>query len=132
MMSYIRCLSNPEGLYVWLDVNGMIAISVGTRKVRYVPFKSFVKFCKKWVKHWDYELEYKGFRTNESKKFKIEFSYKDEFKFEFWDVTWECLCRRIKERESYVKFKSFIYYIRSIKWWFEDLFRTKDDTKINT
>jgi hypothetical protein len=26
-MSFIRCLSNPEGLYIWDDVGGFIAIT---------------------------------------------------------------------------------------------------------
>lgn len=54
-MSIIRCLSNPEELYVYHDCSGPIVISCkavldrwGNPEMIEVPAKSFYRACQKW------------------------------------------------------------------------------------
>jgi hypothetical protein len=54
-VSYIRCLSNPEGLYMWHDVSGKVAMCCsaildkhGNPKVLYFPAKDFFKAVRLW------------------------------------------------------------------------------------
>ena len=48
-MSYIRCLSNPEKLYIWDEAGGNTAISVaGDNIIRYVKTRNFRALLSKW------------------------------------------------------------------------------------
>lgn len=60
-MSYIRCLSNPEGLYIWGDVSGDAIIAGGPdvapgvtdpEQWRAMPDQLFEKLLETWVKNW--------------------------------------------------------------------------------
>jgi hypothetical protein len=54
-MSYIRCLSNPEGLYIWGERGGRVAISVGSEpEIHYVPTRNFEAVLKKYVKDYGF------------------------------------------------------------------------------
>ena len=60
-MSYIRCLSNPEGLYIWSDVSGDAIIAGGPdiapgmtepEQWRRMPGELFELLLETWVKNW--------------------------------------------------------------------------------
>ena len=60
-MSYIRCLSNPEGLYIWDDVSGDAVIAGGPdakpgvtepEQWRRMPSELWDKLLETWVKNW--------------------------------------------------------------------------------
>ena len=60
-MSYIRCISNPEGLYIWADVSGDAIIAGGTdvepgvpepEGWRRMPNELWDKLLETWVKNW--------------------------------------------------------------------------------
>jgi hypothetical protein len=58
-MSYIRCLSNPEGLYIWHDINGQIAISQYGSNIKWIPYRTFNGLIKKWNRnYWEYPCKY--------------------------------------------------------------------------
>lgn len=73
-MSFIRCLSNPEGLYVWSDVDGTVHIHYGGRKRpkpplskgddMCVPYRDFMRACQKWD-GWEDDVRVNGFRIKE-------------------------------------------------------------------
>jgi hypothetical protein len=58
-MSYIRCLSNPECLYVWEESGGKIAISVGTKDVEYVKKRNWHSILRQFLEDWR-EEHYSG------------------------------------------------------------------------
>jgi hypothetical protein len=48
-MSYIRCLSNPEGLYIWPEKGGLTMIKiVGRSGLFEVPTKNFESVLRQW------------------------------------------------------------------------------------
>ena len=60
-MSYIRCLSNPEGLYIWSDVSGDAIIAGGPdiapgmtepEQWRRMPNELFELLLETWVQNW--------------------------------------------------------------------------------
>lgn len=60
-MSYIRCISNPEGLYIWADVSGDTIIAGGAdvepgvtepEQWRRMPIELWDKLLETWVKNW--------------------------------------------------------------------------------
>lgn len=96
-MSYIRCLSNPEGLYVWADCDGTTYFWIGGEEnddkscIR-IPNHHFVKVCEKWYEGED-PLSYKGVKVYEDNKdWKIVLSYKGK-SIRMWRVTWEYIVR---------------------------------------
>jgi hypothetical protein len=118
-MSYIRCLSNPEHLYIWGDEKNA-NISVGKsnkdKKVRgellLIPVKTFNMLLKKSGGFRD--VEYKGasikevFVRNDKKRtrfdkllhtwpgeYQMRLSYKGWPKgcyIDMWSVTWHYIC----------------------------------------
>lgn len=64
-MSYIRCLSNPEALYIWGDCQGYVNIShcvkppLSSGRQFRIPTKDFHRVGKKWSEWCDEE---KGIR----------------------------------------------------------------------
>lgn len=72
-MSFIRCLSNPERLYVWHDVDGTVHIHYGGKgapkppfskgELMCVPWKTFLKAAEQW--DWNEECRYRGFVVEE-------------------------------------------------------------------
>jgi len=60
-MSYIRCLSNPEGLYIWPDISGDVMIAGGPdvapgitepEQWRSMPNELWDKLLETWVRSW--------------------------------------------------------------------------------
>jgi len=75
-MSYIRCLSNPEGLYIWGEEENKLAISIikdGDLYVQYMPENIFESLIKRWIRareEWWYtydDVKWKGARIQEVK-----------------------------------------------------------------
>jgi hypothetical protein len=51
-MSYIRCLSNPECLYIWGETGGKIGISVGTKDTVYVKERNWHSLLRQFAEGW--------------------------------------------------------------------------------
>lgn len=54
-MSYIRCLSNPEGLYIWGDISGDVIITVAGDEFevhRQMPIELWDKLLETWTGNW--------------------------------------------------------------------------------
>lgn len=76
-MSYIRCLSNPDGLYAFINVEGFAEISWGpkppfacrdfqkTGKPMRVPVRVFENVARKWADGWQDRVSFKGFTAEE-------------------------------------------------------------------
>ena len=120
-MSYIRCLSNPEGIYIWGD-GQYVNISVGKEELKYIPQKRFdgllrkcnkypnsdkIKYCgvqieetfvktpkKFWTKTDKEIMKDKRLRKvlGEPGNFKMRLSYQDWY-IDMWRVTWEYIVR---------------------------------------
>ncbi len=115
-MSYIRCLSNPEGLYIWGDGKN-INIAKDGDDLKYIPQRTFDGLLKKYHREgsWcveDYPIRYRGaiieevFIESGKKQTKIEkqlkikdgiFQYRLSYKnwyIDMWQVTWEHITKR--------------------------------------
>lgn len=100
-MSYIRCLSNPEGLYIWESFNGLI-ISQSCDNEFKMPVSIFNNMIRLYVKDCgcNENYSYKGcklvykpvapFKDTPMGKlgvFKWVLTYK-KHRLELWDCTW--------------------------------------------
>ncbi len=115
-MSYIRCLSNPEGLYIW-GTDKQLCIAEGQLKIKTIPIEIFNCLLKKYHKNFGENTKYKGasikevYITDKKKKnpkmlwkyfgkygghHKMRLSYK-KWHIDMWLVTWEYIARRGKE-----------------------------------
>ncbi len=65
-MSYIRCLSNPEGLYIWGDISGDAIIAGGPDRepgmaepdnLRRMPIDLWEKLLETWTKNWYLDVD---------------------------------------------------------------------------
>ena len=59
-MSYIRCLSNPERLYIWYDVDGSIYISAKKDRVLKMPPKVFHTLLARWWRNGWEDVKFEG------------------------------------------------------------------------
>lgn len=96
-MSYIRCLSNPEALYI---------IGLATNNGRHsgrvefcdgeglsLPRHAFEGVLKRWYEGEQESARYRGATITETKDFKYEFRYKDwPHGFTMWKVTLMYIC----------------------------------------
>lgn len=73
-MSYIRCLSNPESLYVIATMNDVEFIE-GPKPILHVPFDVFEGLARKWYKNYQVPCSYKGFKVEETPDFRWRLSY---------------------------------------------------------
>jgi hypothetical protein len=76
-VSYIRCLSNPEALYIWGDVEGFANIchnvkpplarpsEDGNPSLFKIPTKTFEAVALKWAREFEEDVEIDGFRVRE-------------------------------------------------------------------
>lgn len=107
-MSYIRCLSNPEGIYIWGDGKQTNITIADTGIHKYIPQKIFDGLLKKYNKQFgSTPIKYRGAKIDEifvesgKKQTKIEkqlgikdgkyqyrLSYKNWY-IDMWQVTWE-------------------------------------------
>ena len=66
-MSYIRCLSNPESLYVWEETDRIaftISKEYGT-EFFYIPTNVFHQAALAFNKTWDQPVEFEGCQIDE-------------------------------------------------------------------
>lgn len=72
-MSYIRCLSNPEGLYIWSGTDNLVHIIHNVPKPHSsgldgftVPWRVFENGTKNWKKAYEPDqFQYRGMRIDE-------------------------------------------------------------------
>lgn len=91
-MSYIRCASNPEKLYIWGDVDKVAHISMGTETVGTLPVSVLDGLIKKYVDKYFEDCKYNCAEIKEINiegEFKMQLSYKDQWKIVMWGVTWD-------------------------------------------
>lgn len=126
-MSYIRPLSNPESLYVWVEKDGVHIIhrvmpplaskwpkSKTPPEIR-VPQHIFHRVCRQWEDDSDEHASYRGLVVKEVRvdaetgeplsehedadgSWLIRLSYKRQFFF-MWRVTWEHVVRNANARD---------------------------------
>ncbi len=96
-MSYIRALSNPEGLYIWGDEQGAAICLEGN--IQYMPIPVFETLLKRWWANHDgftdrEEIKYQGAAlTYETGVWKWVLSYKDwEREIDLYETTLVYLC----------------------------------------
>jgi hypothetical protein len=101
-MSYIRCLSNPEKLYIWADCSDNVHISTGPEKEFKIPRSTFDMLIKLYVKDCGCEenYSYKGAKLIYERvppivqtplgkfgDFKWVLTFKNNT-IEMWETTW--------------------------------------------
>lgn len=115
-MSFIRCTSNPEGLYIYHGPNGQIYIHGGEKSITIIPANIFYKFiksityCGQNYKKGSLEIkeEYFSFRKKKTDienifnlppagNFKYVLYYKNEKVAVMWRVTWCYIYNNIKQ-----------------------------------
>ena len=126
-MSYIRCLSNPEGAYVYRDCSGHVMFSTSRpNNVHWrIPVRHFNEICRKWD-NYDRPAKYGEFSVSEAivwqetqqelteaqleslkdvhymfdsppREYKVKVTWKGESEF-FWPTTWEIIVGRVVRR----------------------------------
>jgi hypothetical protein len=92
-MSYIRCNSNPEKLYIWGDLDRNAYVVMGPDTIGTMPVRTLNGLIKKYVRNDNDEpCRYSGAEVKEvhiDGEFKMELSYKGKWKCHMWRVTWE-------------------------------------------
>lgn len=90
-MSYIRCTSNPEGLYIWSNGETVI-VQMGSIDIGKIPTNIFNGLIKKYIGNYNYDVKYNGAEIKEIQdgigNFKMELSY-DNWSCLMWRVTWD-------------------------------------------
>jgi hypothetical protein len=92
-MSYIRCLSNPEGLYIWGDVHGYCAITCNRsgHKMICIDQRDWDRLLKSWATY-PRDLTIGCLHLTETPKYKIRLHGADvngkKFSITMWEVTW--------------------------------------------
>lgn len=92
-MSYIRCLSNPERLYVYGSIHGIEWCGAGFSVT--LPEEEFIKFVLKERKTCYDVLEHGDFKIFKTEDFKRELQYKGKTLAVMWDVTWAYIANSI-------------------------------------
>ena len=109
-MSYIRGLSNPEGLFIWGDEE-TVTVTKGPEIIGHIPISIFNGLIRKYIRGYCEDCKYKGaeikevlvkndievpdeeFGTNPATtNFKMKLSYGD-WSVIMWDVTWYYIAR---------------------------------------
>ncbi len=106
-MSYIRCLSNPEGLYIIASMQGRVEIMGREGGILSLPRHVFETIMANWHdRWWPDEIRYKGawiLTGDNTNDFKWRFGYKDEWSIDMFDVTIDYIARGCSERRKGVK-----------------------------
>jgi hypothetical protein len=102
-MSYIRCLSNPEGLYIWGNRDGTVTATGNKFKAFNLPTKTFEGLCRKYANggDWDDKTVYKDASVSYEKvggHFRSVFRYQDK-KIVMWEVTWRAIASKFKRKK---------------------------------
>lgn len=97
-MSFIRCLNNPDGAYVFHSVSGNVEFYTKRYKPFNIPAQKFYGLIKKFIKEGAYltELSWGGFSIKECDKYsKFELSYNGE-SIKLWQVTWNYIVNNVE------------------------------------
>lgn len=91
-MSYIRCLSNPEALYIWGDGDGKVSISVAAEPILRMPTLTFHGLLRKFQENdidADEVVTFKGATFTLEPTFRWALTYKDwgKKKIVLWETT---------------------------------------------
>jgi len=101
-MSYIRCLSNPEGLYVYENAGGLVFCMPYPQKGVTCNTANFHEFIKRYDENnWD-DFEWNDFSVKEENRngdYKIYLKI-DGIEFELWYVTWAHIVYEVLRRIS--------------------------------
>ena len=95
-MSYIRSLSNPEGLYIFGNLQGTVEIYHDGPISKTMPLEIFEGLCKAYFDNFGECTEYEGASIGEEKRdghFKYVLRY-ENWEVEMWFVTWSYIARR--------------------------------------
>ena len=116
-MSYIRCLSNPEGLYIFDSGKYLNFCRRDLKLIPYGYFKSFMRAYTKKENEWRFDnftwgkLSIKEVYVGHKKKlkkidkelgykpgnYKYELRYDGELIARMWQVTWEYIVNNFKK-----------------------------------
>lgn len=105
-MSYIRPLSNPEGLHVWKDCSGFVAIMRSSgREVRVDPY-AFNGLLRKWAErcHEAVRCGSLTVRCDGETRYKVCLRgvdiYEQPFSLTMFEVTWDRIVRNRPRRKK--------------------------------
>lgn len=115
-MSYIRCLYNPEGLYIWADEKYANITISGKEGISQIPLNIFEGLLREYIGGFGKDAEYKGASIKEvfvksGKKptkikkmmnvedgiYQMRLSYKN-WCIDMWFVTWEYIAQHGRHR----------------------------------
>ena len=105
-MSYIRCLSNPEGLYIWHDVDGELKVA-HKAKLTGVSVGDFEKALRAWKRYGDASLPYESetfdvLASRQAPYSKVILVLKPagskKVRIPVWYVTWDYVSRHARKR----------------------------------
>jgi hypothetical protein len=110
-MSYIRCLYNPEGLYIWADEKYTNITISGKTGISQIPVDIFEGLIKKYHKNFGEDTKYKGASIEqvfvksgkkpnriqkmmnvEDGRYQMRLSY-NHWCIDMWLVTWEYIAQ---------------------------------------
>ena len=112
-MSYIRCLSNPEGLYIFGSRKCIEIYGAGDFQGKFVPYHVWYGFFQKYKDNygfWRHDKEtnmdfgsYRGFRCGEvwddsegKRRLQVYMSYAG-WEIRMWHVTWAYIANGVEQ-----------------------------------
>jgi hypothetical protein len=103
-MSYIRCLSNPEGLYIWGNRDGTVTVTGKKFEAFSLPTRTFEGLCRKYARDggWNDKTIYKDASVSYEMvggHFRSVFRYQDK-KVVMWEVTWWAITSRFELEDA--------------------------------
>lgn len=134
-MSYIRCLSNPEGLYVWGDCDGRAYFAMGADDLRSCPIEDFHAVMDEYLENYESNLPFtSGILTlseieEDGPNFsKIKLTFSDGQKeIIMWDVTWTYMVNHRKwDIECDRWYRRLDRWLWSQCYALQDLFRRRE------
>lgn len=102
-MSYIRCLTNPEGLYIYENLNGNLEILRHNKDNIICNAEDFYQFILNWFEYCDDKYSYKNISINDDQRNDVDdfktFIKIDNDVIEMWHVTWMYIVYEILNRK---------------------------------
>lgn len=121
-MSYIRCLSNPEGLYIWGDISGEIAICINAN-IKWATSEDFHGVFKAYDKNWGegcYDYGELTLRERDDLEFRWSLSSSRGWEIILWQVTVdyisESVAMTLTEDSRWWRIKSWFRYWFYYRW----------------
>ena len=131
-MSYIRCLSNPEGLYIWEDEDEICICQPGIDDLKTVPIRTWNKVFRQFDRsgfnrslYLGDVVEYDGFRIQEitSEEGEHVFMSYNKWEIKMWSVTFEAIKTEVIRQDIIPKPLISAEYFRRLKNWFKRIWR---------